>query len=514
MPNQMKDILALLFPVFVTFITIVIEYQYEYRDKSIKIQQVHDFFGVVSRETTVALDEIENSITSIIEKYDNCSLGDIQRIHSLEYSRSMVTEILVLEEEQVVCGNKDFYFHNIEFKNKSEKFTYLLTEDSLLIYRYSSDRNIYILWTTSFRHIYLYTRTAHNSLVKIEFYLNEKIYLSSIGSDVKETNFNSNNYNTIDYSIGNDGELMIRVYYPHIDITKLSSKGIVYILIILLLSTLFSAIYFVRKRASLENIIRMAFNKGEFVPYFQPIVDLKTGSWVGAEALIRWYKDGTVYKYPDEFIPYAEQDNLSIGFQQVCFNGCIQLVKCIPGIHKNFFVSINISPGDLDSDETQKLFDLKLECKEVSFIELEITERGIDPKKMDEFSLLIKKLHKHGIKISLDDFGTGQSGLSYINSLSFDKIKIDKKFVDAIGTDSVDFHILTTIIGLAKKLDVIIVAEGIETELQREWLLKQEVNIGQGWLFSRELSHADFMECMAINQITSRNVDANDEAAH
>ncbi len=143
---------------------------------------------------------------------------------------------------------------------------------------------------------------------------------------------------------------------------------------------------------------------------------------------------------------------------------------------------------------------LKKEYELSSHVELEITERGIDPKKMNEFSYLIKKLHKHGIRISLDDFGTGQAGLSYINSLSFDKIKIDKKFVDAIGTDSVDFNILTTIIELAKKLDVLIVAEGIETERQRKWLLEQGVTVGQGWLFSKALSHADFLEGLVLSK--------------
>ena len=499
MPIKMKNILVVLFPFILTFAMIVIQYQVEYREKSIQVKLAHDYFTKFSSITTDSLSEIDKSIINILEKFDNCNSDDVHRMHNLQYSRAAVTELLVLEKNQVLCGNKNFNFTSLKLKPKIDKLGYSQTNDSLIFYRYDLEKELYILWSISFNQIKVITRTKYNFVIKIEYLLDDEIYLSSIGSGFNRTDLVTNNYNISDYKFGDNNRHIIRIYYPNLDITNLSIQGIIYIITVLLCSTLFSFLYFIRKRDTLKFRIITAFKNNEFIPYYQPIVDLKTGHWVGGEALIRWYKYDSIYKYPDEFIPYAEQNNLSIGFQKICFQGCMKLVKSIPDINEHFFMSINISPNDLDSAETEELFDLKLEYEHASHVELEITERGIDPEKMNEFSYLVKKLHKHGIKISLDDFGTGQAGLSYINSLSFDKIKIDKKFVDAIGTDSVDFHILTTIIELAKKLDVLIVAEGIETETQRKWLLEQGVSVGQGWLFSKELSHEDFLKGLVLN---------------
>jgi len=500
MQNKIKDTLMFLFPFVLISTMLMVEYQFVYRNKLGQVQRVHDFFTKLAGETVSSIIEIDKSIINIIQRFDNCNIEDIHRMHALQYSRAAVTELLVIEKNKVICGNKNFYIGNLKLKPEAGKLGYTETGDSLIFYRYDTDKELYILWATSFKLIKVLTRTPYNSLIKIEYIRGNKIYASSIGSRVNKTDLALNKYNITDYAVGVENAHKIRIYFPNIDIIKISNQGIIYIITALLCSTLFSLSYFMRTRASLYFRIRAALKKDEFIPYYQPIVDLETGDWIGAEALIRWYKDDTVYKYPDEFIPYAEHNHLSIGFQKVCFQGCMHLVECIPNIDEQFFISINISPSDLNSYETEKLFDLKKEYELSSHVELEITERGIDPKKMNEFSYLIKKLHKHGIRISLDDFGTGQAGLSYINSLSFDKIKIDKKFVDAIGTDSVDFNILTTIIELAKKLDVLIVAEGIETERQRKWLLEQGVTVGQGWLFSKALSHADFLEGLVLSK--------------
>jgi len=117
---------------------------------------------------------------------------------------------------------------------------------------------------------------------------------------------------------------------------------------------------------------------------------------------------------------------------------------------------------------------------------------------MSRFASLVKQLHRNGLTISLDNFGTGQAGLSYINSLYFDKIKIDKHFIDAINKDSVDHHILTTIIDLASKLDVALVAEGVETEMQKTWLIEHGVLLGQRWLFSKYLTQQEFSKVVGI----------------
>jgi len=331
--------------------------------------------------------------------------------------------------------------------------------------------------------------------IKAHFELNEE-FLIAIDKDnyyTIEPQISKKDYTPFVHKAHDDSAFSMKIYYPIINITKISNNGIFRIVFITLLTLALIVLYYRKIVSKLGNQIRAAYKNNEFIPHFQPIVNLETGKWVGAEALIRWYKDGEIYKRPDQFVPFTEKHGMSSGFQDICIEESLSLLERMRSAESDFFVSINISPNDLENQHVDNIGELKNTSYILPKLEFEITERGINPKIMKKFSQMIKRIHSFGFSVSLDDFGTGQAGLSYINSLHFNKIKIDKKFVDAINQDSVDFHILTTIIELASKLDVEIVAEGVETEEQKEWLIAHGINLAQGWLFSKDLTFETFV---------------------
>ncbi|ADO49582.1 EAL domain-containing protein [[Enterobacter] lignolyticus] len=223
--------------------------------------------------------------------------------------------------------------------------------------------------------------------------------------------------------------------------------------------------------------------------YYQPIVSLSTGKIVGAEALARWRQSDGTFLSPDMFVPLAEESGLITRLTQLiiekAFDDLGPWLNCHPEQH----ISINLYPDDLTSPVLPALIASRLQQWNLSpsQIALELTERSmVDPKSSAQ---ALDAYRKAGHAIYIDDFGTGYSSLSYLQDLDVDLIKIDKSFVDALEFK----HLTSHIIGMAKALDLAIVAEGVETDYQREWLNRHGVQYGQGWFYSKALPKGDFI---------------------
>ncbi|MGH6664237.1 MAG: EAL domain-containing protein [Pseudolabrys sp.] len=241
--------------------------------------------------------------------------------------------------------------------------------------------------------------------------------------------------------------------------------------------------------------LERALSAGEFVPYYQPIVDIRSGQLRGAEVLVRWRKaDGTLV-YPGSFIPLAESSGLIRAMtRDLMRRVCVEAGEAL-GVRPALKISFNFA-GQLFSDasivkDVRNIFSrspIKL-----SQVVLEVTER--DP--IENFTATrqtIAALQGLGVRIAIDDVGTGHSGLSYMLKLGVDIIKIDKMFVDAIGTDRNSTTIVETLVDLAHNMRMDIVAEGVENFEQVTYLRELGVRSAQGYVFAPPLPGKSFLQ--------------------
>ena len=244
-----------------------------------------------------------------------------------------------------------------------------------------------------------------------------------------------------------------------------------------------------RRLRSPRNGMLDALNSHAIQVYYQPIISLQSGKIVGAEALARWRQPDGSFLSPDIFIPLAEQTGLITRLTEdivrKIFADLGNWLRRRPEIR----ISINLSVDDLRSPKLPLLLQEQLQLWGISAqqIILEITERGfVDPQTTLP---VIAGYRQAGHRISIDDFGTGYSSLSYLQKLDVDTLKIDKSFVDTL-----EYELLTPhIIEMAKALNLTTVAEGVETESQRDWLRMHGVQYAQGWLYSKALPKETFI---------------------
>jgi len=264
--------------------------------------------------------------------------------------------------------------------------------------------------------------------------------------------------------------------------------------LVLAAAWIYLVLWYSRHRLSLSTQLREALAKGRVMAYYQPVVELSTGRCVGAEALARWIlEDGQIVR-PDVFIPIAEEVGLAPEITLAILAATLHDLGALLRDHAQLCININLAPEDLSRDTfTGKLTDsLQRNAVAATSIKLEITERAMV--NTEKSRKLIRGLRKLGHKVAVDDFGTGYSSLAYLESFDLDTLKIDKPFVDAIGTESVTNHVISHVIDMAKSLSLDIVAEGVETEQQVSWLIDQGVEYGQGYFFGRPVQASEFQK--------------------
>ncbi|THB73003.1 MAG: GGDEF domain-containing response regulator [Gammaproteobacteria bacterium] len=264
-----------------------------------------------------------------------------------------------------------------------------------------------------------------------------------------------------------------------------------------------------RERAHLENELKIATMRNDFELYYQPQISSKTGQICGLEALLRWphYDFGMVS--PAVFIPAAESTGLitTIGewvLRTVCQQTHEWVEKGITGL--DLTVALNVSTRQLRDGTFAKMVEevIKTSHLEPNQVEIEITESTI----MDDPETAIaelQKVHDLGVKIAMDDFGTGFSSLSYLNMLPIDTIKIDQSFTKDIGEDPKDEAIVKAIIGLAHTLGLKVIAEGVEEEYHVNFLRENGCDILQGYFYSRPVAVDIITELLTENDSDHNN---------
>ncbi len=250
------------------------------------------------------------------------------------------------------------------------------------------------------------------------------------------------------------------------------------------------------EKVELEKDIRTALQNNEFVPYFQPKIDAKNLKLIGLEVLVRWIHPQKGMIFPDKFISFAEEVGLIGNIDNYMMRSAIkQLMEWRKEGLDTGKLSINLSAKQLSSKTyITELKDIiyAFACDTCN-IELEITESHImdDPQKA---IITLQEIRKLGINISIDDFGTGYSSLAYLKKLPINKLKIDRSFVMDTPEDKDDVAIVKAIISLATNLGLKVIAEGVETKEQVDFLLSEGCNDIQGYYFSKPLCAKDCKE--------------------
>ena len=248
-----------------------------------------------------------------------------------------------------------------------------------------------------------------------------------------------------------------------------------------------------RRRLSLMGELKIAIERREFFVHYQPIIALDTGVCVGAEALIRWRRpDGSIIR-PDLFIPVAEESDLILPITDQVIACVIADMRAALVADRELHIAINLCASDIETGRVLDVLERALDGTgiEAQQIWLEATERGFI--NVEAARATIDKARARGHAVAIDDFGTGYSSLSSLQNLPLDALKIDKSFVDTIGTDAATSSVTPHIIAMARTLNMLIVAEGIETQQQADYLLERKVEFGQGWLFAKALPAAEFL---------------------
>lgn len=306
-----------------------------------------------------------------------------------------------------------------------------------------------------------------------EFYITVSIGVTLYPKDGEASHILLKNADTAMYSAKNNGKNSYYFYTP-----DLNEKMI--------------------EKLEMENNLRHAVERNEFMVYYQPKVHMHTGNITGVEALIRWKHSTKGMISPNDFIPIAEETKLIIPIGEwVLRNACEQNKIWQELGYRDMSVSVNLSVIQIQQpDFIEKVKSILKETGiKPSSLELEITENII----MEDFEFtnnILNHLRGLGIHISLDDFGKGYSSLNYLKQLEIDVLKIDKAFVDDITENSHQQAIVKAVIEMAHNMDITVVAEGVETWEQFEFLKSLHCDKVQGYLFSKPISVLEMEEMM------------------
>ena len=254
----------------------------------------------------------------------------------------------------------------------------------------------------------------------------------------------------------------------------------------------------VRDRLGLESSLRRAVEREEFVVYYQPKVQLGTGNIDGMEALVRWRHPERGLVQPLEFIPLAEETGLIVPIGVwVLREACRQMKEWLERYPETAprVVCVNLSPRQFRTpDLAEKISNILEEVAlEPRNLELEVTE-SVLMEGAGSAGGLLRELKDLGVQLTIDDFGTGYSSLSRLKHLPVDSLKVDRSFVAGLGKDPGDEVLVSGIVDLANGLGLDVVAEGVETAEQLEWLLKTKCDSAQGYYFARPLDGESALE--------------------
>lgn len=266
---------------------------------------------------------------------------------------------------------------------------------------------------------------------------------------------------------------------------------------LLLIITLVSLLIYFKFRSALNNryslhyALSNALKQNHFQPAYQPIKDHLENRFCGAEVLLRWQTDSNEIIMPDSFIGDAERSGLIVPITLQLIAKTFRQMHYFLKRHPHFYLSFNLSANHFSDQDFFIQFyelcsDFKIPPPQLMF---ELTERELLDQNDPQIAAKMHDLRIRGYSLAIDDFGTGHASIQYLQHFPFNYLKIDKIFIQAIGTGAITETLNQAIIHLAHHMELNIIAEGVETEEQLQFLLKNRINFMQGWYFAKALSY-------------------------
>ncbi|KWT74740.1 diguanylate cyclase/phosphodiesterase (GGDEF & EAL domains) with PAS/PAC sensor(s) [Comamonas testosteroni] len=249
-------------------------------------------------------------------------------------------------------------------------------------------------------------------------------------------------------------------------------------------------------RLQLMDELREAIKTEAFELHYQVQVDIASGQAVGAEALLRWRHPTRGLVPPAEFIPLAEETGLIVPIGEWALRAaCMEAMSWSRSLGIQLTIGVNLSPKQFQDAKLLEKVDMALANSGLpaNQLELEITE-GMVMRKPDEAAATMRALRQLGVYLSVDDFGTGYSSLGYLSRFPIQGLKIDRSFVRNVPDSETDATIARAIVSLGKSLGLTVVAEGVETQAQLDFMRQQGCHIAQGYLLGRPLAAIQFIE--------------------
>lgn len=242
-----------------------------------------------------------------------------------------------------------------------------------------------------------------------------------------------------------------------------------------------------------RRMLLRALARKQLKLHYQPIIDIRNGSCVGAEALLRWVNFNGQTISPGTFIPLAESEGLIHKISDYVVDAVFKDLGEFLADHPGIYISINLSASDFHSSRLITVLSERIKTYRIrpEQIKIEVTERGfIDVEKTRPY---IQEFRSAGFNIAIDDFGTGYSNLHNLQYLNVDILKIDKSFIDSVVSERASHLLVEHIIEIAHSLNLTTIAEGVETGVQVAWLVEHGVEYCQGWYFAQALPPQDFI---------------------
>lgn len=475
----------------------------------IERDQLFTIVRAVMQRSRICLNEVYEALDDLeSDKIATCSSANIKKMQNIVFGTHCINEIQYFSNGAVQCGSSG----TINSRSKIVPSGFLLPNESAISFDVSN-------FTKQSDNLIRFTRGNYaisinkNSLTDLMTGPYIRIALiTDDGQVISALNyFNPPRKSLIDNvltydNLTEDDDYLLAVYSapglyyivsePMSYVIKQWYKSLTLFLPFGLFMSLVACgavIWGLKRRLSALGELKIAVANREFIFYYQPLIDFRTGSCIGAEALIRWKKpDGTMVR-PDLFIPLAESSGLIQDITDQLVESVARDLKNTLAADKNLHISINVPVIDFNSKRIFKKLEDTMANTGIkpNQIWLEITERGfIDFAQVQES---LKDARKLGYLIVIDDFGTGYSSLSYLKDLDIDVLKIDKSFVDTVNTDAVTSHVTEHIINLAKELNLKIVAEGVEKIEQVDYLKARNVDFAQGWFYAKALPLDEFL---------------------
>lgn len=274
--------------------------------------------------------------------------------------------------------------------------------------------------------------------------------------------------------------------------------GLLFFMLVLSVMAAYVAKRYLNKTTTPEDNLRKAIANGEIIPFYQPVVNGQTGAIYGVEVLARWKHPKVGFISPVSFIPIAEKSGLIVPLTQSLMNQVAAQMKPIfSKLSDGFHIGINLSASHMNApsfmDDCLR-YQQEFAGANIKLV-LEVTEREplfINKQLVEN----LNRLHEKGFAIALDDFGTGYSGLSYLNDLSIDYIKIDKSFVGRVNGTEESSKLIDCVIEMARKLSLHIIAEGVETKEQLDYLNRNHITLLQGYYFFKPVTYINLIKIL------------------